>query len=185
MKISLVILAAGNSTRFQANKLLYPYHGKALIEHVFQHIPKDCFDQVVVVTQYQQIEVLAKAYGFLIVYNTSLEKGISYSLQLGLKASLSSSGCMFLAGDQPWLTSESIEVLCKHFDGTHILCASSQGVMKNPILFPSMYYEELLSLKGDIGGKQVVLRHKDACMLWEINEKELIDVDRKENLEIS
>lgn len=183
MKINLVILAAGNSTRFEANKLLYPYQGTAIIEHVFQHIPKACFHQIVVVTQYKQIETLAQAYAFCVVYNTKPQKGISYSLQQGLKACIPSDGCMFLAGDQPWLTAKSIKELCEHFDGTHILCASHQGVIKNPILFPSLYYDELLSLKGDVGGKQVVHQHKEACKQWEIDEKELMDVDTKANLE--
>ena len=91
---------------------------------------------------------------------------------------------MFLAGDQPWLKTDSIKALCEHFDGTHILCASTHGIIKNPIIFPAAYYEELLSLVGDVGGKKVVHRHKEACILWEVDEHELYDVDTKANLKI-
>lgn len=185
MKIDLVILAAGNSTRFPSNKLLYPYEGKMLVQHVFDHIPKACFHQVVVVTQYDQITTLAKEYAFITRYNDAPQKGISYSLRLGLGACSSSDGCMFLVADQPWLTSTSIKQLCERFDGTHILCASSFGVIKNPVIFPNRYYEELLSLTGDIGGKKVVHRHLDACMCLEFDEHELMDVDTITNLEIS
>lgn len=185
MKIDLVILAAGNSTRFPSNKLLHPYEGTMLIQHVFDHIPKACFHQIVVVTQYAQIETLAQEYAFITKYNDAPQKGISYSLQLGLMACMSSDGCMFLVADQPWLTSASIKQLCERFDGTHILCASSHGDIKNPVIFPNRYYEELLSLTGDIGGKKVVHRHLDACMCLELDEQELMDVDTITNLEIS
>ena len=37
---------------------------------------------------------------------------------------------------------------------------------------------------GDVGGKKVVHRHKEACILWEVDEHELYDVDTKANLKI-
>ena len=44
--------------------------------------------------------------------------------------------------------------------------------------------EELLNLSGDVGGRQVMERHKEDVRFFEIeDEKELFDIDKKEQLE--
>ena len=64
-----------------------------------------------------------------------------------------------------------------------ILSLSYNGRSGNPVLFSKDYFEELMTLEGDVGGRQVMNRHKAEIYYLEIfNEKELRDVDRREEL---
>ena len=109
MKTDLIILAAGNSTRFQANKLLHLYQGKPLILHTFDKIDRSKFEHVIVVTQYSQIAEAARAYSFDVVINEHPDQGISSSIRLGLQACSSSECAMFLVADMPGLSAKTID----------------------------------------------------------------------------
>ena len=72
MKLTLILLAAGDSRRFDGNKLLTPFHGKAMYQYIVEEVaklPDDLFDKKIVVTQYREImEDLGKR-GYLVVEN--------------------------------------------------------------------------------------------------------------------
>lgn len=177
MKISLVVLAAGNSTRFQGNKLLYPYHGKQLITYVLDQLSYELFDSIIVVTQYEEVHRIVKSYGFQTIQNDHPERGISESIHLGLSLVQESDGCMFLVADQPGITKYSLQRMCKAFDCEHIICASENGILKNPMLFPRRFFKELNMIKGDHGGKQIAMRHQNSCITVALEKEEFIDFD--------
>lgn len=180
MKIDLVLLASGNSTRFQGNKLLHPYHGKPMIMHALDQLSYELFDRIIVVTQYAQIQSIVQPYGFETIHNDHPEKGISYSIQLGLHECKNSDGCMFLVADQPGITKASLKRMCEAFSYQHIICASEQGILKNPMLFPQKFYHELEKIKGDQGGKQIAMKHREVCIPIECSTEELMDIDTRE-----
>lgn len=180
MKIDLVLLASGNSSRFQGNKLLHPYHGKPMIMHALDQLSYELFDRIIVVTQYAQIQSIVQPYGFETIYNDHPEKGISYSIQLGLHECKNSDGCMFLVADQPGITKASLKRMCKAFSFQHIICASEQGILKNPMLFPQKFYHELEKIKGDQGGKQIAMKHREVCIPIECSTEELMDIDTRD-----
>ena len=96
------------------------------------------------------------------MYNPHPEDGISSSVKIGLNASLDADAVLFTVSDQPWLTSETI----------------CQGKMGNPCIFDRKYYNELLSLEWDIGGKKVIMKHLDDTQIYEIEAgRELEDID--------
>ena len=49
MRIACIVLAAGKSTRFGANKLLAPLVDRPLLVHTLDAIPRSCFSQMVAV----------------------------------------------------------------------------------------------------------------------------------------
>jgi molybdenum cofactor cytidylyltransferase len=89
MKLTLILLAAGDSRRFDGNKLLTPFHGKAMYQYIVEEVaklPDDLFDKKIVVTQYREImEDLGKR-GYLVVENVQSSLGISHSIHLALEA---------------------------------------------------------------------------------------------------
>ena len=64
-----LIMAAGNASRFRANKLAAEFDGKPLIRHALEAVPKALFSRVVVVTQYPQVMELARDFGFEAIEN--------------------------------------------------------------------------------------------------------------------
>ena len=111
MKISLILLAAGDSRRFGSNKLLYELHGKPMYRYSVDEVAKldtTVFAEKIVVSQYDEILDTLSREGYLTVRNTESYLGISHSIQLGLAASEEEAWC-FLVADQPYLKAETLE----------------------------------------------------------------------------
>lgn len=184
MKIHLILLAAGFSRRFGSNKLLYPVDGKPMYRHTLDLMIKLASEfegaDASVVTCYEEIAKETKKQGAACFINRHSEQGISSSMQTGLRAKLEDGAFYaFFTADQPWLKEETVkEFLCEFLrSGKGIGCVSKQGTAKNPCVFHSRYAKELLSIRGDRGGKQVVRRHPEDVFLFEAGEEETRDID--------
>ena len=215
MKIAMIMLAAGNSRRFGANKPLYEIDGIPMYRHVLEqlddtkkkieniyseysdivqlnnlyrnNITAKIICNIIVITQYDAIAEAAKTKEIQVLYNPHPEDGISSSVKIGLNASLDADAVLFTVSDQPWLTSETICELIHVFLNTSkgIACVSCQGKMGNPCIFDRKYYNELLSLEGDKGGKKVIMKHLDDTQIYEIEAgRELEDIDYYESIAV-
>ena len=215
MKIAMIMLAAGNSRRFGANKLLYEIDGIPMYRHVLEqlddtkkkiensyseysdivqsnnlyrnNITAKIICNIIVITQYDAIAEAVKTKEIQVLYNPHPEDGISSSVKIGLNASLDADAVLFTVSDQPWLTSETICELIHVFLNTSkgIACVSCQGKMGNPCIFDRKYYNELLSLEGDKGGKKVIMKHLDDTQIYEIEAgRELEDIDYYESIAV-
>ncbi len=184
LSIGCVIMAAGNSIRFGANKLESVVNGKTVIEHAFDAVPLSLKETTVVVTQYDSVETLARKYGFSCVRNTRPEDGVSLTIRLGTEVLKDRcDATLYMVSDQPLLKSSSIEKLieCYLRNPGHIVSASHSGKRGNPCIFPGKYYEPLMNLSGDTGGSTVIQDHKEDLILVETDSLELIDIDTKED----
>lgn len=186
MKIKAIILAAGNSKRFGKEKLLEGFQGKPLIMHVIEEVLKVEFEEIILVTQYEEVEKLINTRNIRVVRNKNVDKGISHSIHLGISEGGSCEGYMFIVGDQPFVTCEIIEGMINQFrkEKGQILCISHEGRRGSPTLFDACYKEELLSLEGDIGGKQVMKRHPECVETYEVKDFLVLeDIDTREDYE--
>lgn len=110
--IHAILLAAGNSRRFDGNKLLYPYRGKPMYRHILEQISEAAQERVqegsqgevrehvredaqphgwqmgirVLVSQYEEILKAGREEGYLCLKNTKPEQGISRSIRMGIEA---------------------------------------------------------------------------------------------------
>lgn len=179
MKNSCVILASGYSRRFHDNKLLYDIHHQPMILHLFETIKGVDYDSICVVTQYDQIREYASSYHYDVIINDHPDLGISHSIQLGVWHCYDSDTITFIVGDQPALKQKTLKRMLACFDG-HIVSCLYQGVLHNPMLFPHCYFDELMMLEGENGGKKVALCH-DVTVV-EVDEYECQDIDTQEDL---
>lgn len=184
MKIKAIILAAGNSKRFGSPKLLTEFRGQPIINHTIEEVMKVGFEEIILVTQYESLMNLESTHKIHIVRNKNVDKGISHSLQLGIKAARDCDGYMFLVGDQPLLNRKTLQGMINQFKKSNqaIICAGYQRRSGNPTLFSSCYEKELLALKGDKGGKQIINKNLDNVIIYEVEEeRELFDIDTLED----
>ena len=180
LSIGCVLMAAGSARRFGDNKLAAEVGGKTLIERALDAIPQEDFSRVVVVTQYDEIEALAKSRGFDVIRNQHPDWGISHTISLGTHALQSDCDAIcYMVSDQPLLKRESIAGALGFFreNSDHIVALSHGGTRGNPCIFPRRFFPELIALREDHGGNTVIRAHEDALRLYEVDKRELTDVD--------
>lgn len=176
-----IILAAGGSSRFGANKLLYRIGTKPMYRHAVELIEKLQPDGCVIVTQYPEIASNMSG-DFTVVINKNTSLGQSHSMQLGLAAARQKSpfdGFLFCTGDQPYLSLASLQKLCRMWQQHGGICALSHKKRRgSPVIFSAEYLDELMAVRGDTGGRSVIRRHLGELILVEIDDdRELQDID--------
>ena len=184
--IGCVVMAAGNAKRFGENKLDAVVDGKTLIERALDAVPVEKLSAVCVVTQYDEVDALAVRLGFRRVRNDRPQDGLSRTVRLGVEALEHECGAiLFLVSDQPLLRRESVAALLDFYRGHpgRIVAAAHDGKRGNPCVFPAKYFPELRALTGDVGGSAVIRAHADDLLLFEVDARELADVDTRQALE--
>lgn len=169
MKIAAIIVAAGQSSRFgDGNKLLAAVNGKPLIRHAVEAAVLSQLDDVVVVTRAGAAELLAAAGdgNWRSVVNDKPEGGLSSSIQCGLAMlDPSTDGALVLLADMPRVTRTHIMQLCSAFAANNGLAIvypqSSEGRQGNPVLWPRNLFDDLMQLRGDVGGKAILRAHPE------------------------
>lgn len=188
--VALVLLAAGDSRRFQGNKLLCMVDGKAMYRHIADQaeaLSPKWFCRRLIVTQYDAIAADMAERGFLVVWNPESHRGISHSIQLALEALEGAGGAvdgvLFSVCDQPYLRKETIEALLTGWEesGRGMACVRCGDKSGNPAIFSARYFSSLRELTGDTGGKRVILRYPDDVFWLEMSDpRELKDIDTRQ-----
>ncbi|MBQ3357085.1 MAG: nucleotidyltransferase family protein [Oscillospiraceae bacterium] len=183
--IGCLVMAAGNATRFSANKLAAEFDGKTLIRRALEAVPGDVLSAVTVVTQYPEVERLAEEFGFSHIKNEHPDYGISHTIRLGTQAMRDCDAIVYMVSDQPLLERASVErvVACWQENPSYIVGAAHNGKRGNPCIFPQEFFDELLALTEDHGGNTVIRAHPERLMTVEVGKTELTDVDTPQALE--
>ena len=185
LRIGCVVMAAGNASRFGANKLSATVGGKKLIVRALEALPRELLDRICVVTQYDEVERIARGMDFACIHNDHPDWGVSHTIYLGTQALMEQSDAiLYLVADQPLLRRESVarelDLFRQHPE--RIVAMSHDGVRGNPCIFPKRFFPELCALSGDVGGSAVIRRHANDLQLFEVDARELADVDTPQTL---
>lgn len=202
--IDLILLAAGNSRRFhtgsgekKGNKLLYPWQGRPLCEAAMERWSRAAAGRlnggsVFVVAREAEILELARRYSMCPVYSPESAQGISRSIRNGIRAAREHADqtgrrqadrYVFGVTDQPMLTEATIRRFLEAAAEAEYACVSWDREPGNPVSFPVRALGELLELEGDCGGKKVLRRHMQECVLVPAErEEELQDIDTPEQM---
>lgn len=181
--ITGIILASGLSRRMGSDKLLLPVDGIAIVERVMRAADASLLENIVVIYHNPEVRKFAERYRIRQVYNPDPVQGQSMSVKAGVLAALpQTQAYMFLTGDQPFITAETINLLITAWRAGpgHIIVPVYAGKWGSPAIFPIACRPELLELAGDTGGRAVVAVHADSVQQIEISDsREGIDVDTR------
>ena len=192
MKISAIILAAGQSTRFaDGHKLLAQHGGLPLIRRVAAEVAAAPCDEIIIITAAGGDAVVAAAGAgrWRNVIAHDAERGLSASLQAGIQAlSSDCDGALIVLADMPLVTSAMVARLCATFraaDGKKIVFPQRpDGRQGHPVLWPRTMFPDLMQLSGDGGGKDLITaqrEHHQAVMIE--HSGAYLDVDTVEDLQ--
>lgn len=184
--VGCVIMASGMGKRFGGNKLMADFCGAPLIANALALAALPLLACRIVVTRSEEVEALCNAQGVPVLRHAQPYR--SDTVRLGLAALLGKEpalrGCLFLPGDQPLLTQQSVEALALAAapDAIVRLCAAD-GTPGSPVLFGADYFSELLHLPDGRGGNAVARAHPGSVRLVSArNDAELRDVDTRDDL---
>ena len=168
MKISAVMLAAGNSQRFGGIKQLANINGVAMVAHSIENLT-DCgalmseFDQFTVIlgAHAEQVMPALPAYVSAAVC-AQWKQGIGASLSFAV-ASLTGdpSHVLVTLADQVNITAVDIEAMlnCCGAQQDKIIAAAYKQTLGAPVIFPQRYFSELRELQADVGAKSLLQQH--------------------------
>lgn len=187
-RVSAVILAAGGSTRLGQPKQLLPVGGSTMIEHVLRAVMGTDVDQIIVVLGHAAAEIAPHIpAGCQIVLNQDWQAGIGSSIQAGLEAAHHrAEAVLFILADQPLLTSAALERILFAYYGTTkaIVVPVYSGQRGAPALFDRRTFAALRSLRGDVGGREVIRQLPHEVLLVEMEAAEMLfDVDTASDYE--
>jgi molybdenum cofactor cytidylyltransferase len=185
MRIAALVLAAGRSRRFGArNKLLADLEGRAVLARTVAAVTAAEFDETMVVTgpDHDAIEQVLREAPVRLVRCANERDGIGLSIATGIVALRSDlEGVAILPGDMPLMTTATLRKIADEFvshQGQRIVhAADGQGAQRNPVLWPRIFFSELMSLQGDRGAKIMI---RDAVTVRVTDDRELLDIDDEE-----
>ena len=184
--INCIVMASGYGSRIGTNKLLLEYRDKKLIEHIMDKILQINFYSSLVVAKDKEVLDIACKKGFKVVENKNSILGQSESIKLGIENSPVAEGYMFFTGDQPLLSKLTIEKMIDAFKNNpqSIIIPRYKERNGSPVIFSSIFIDELKALEGDKGGREVIKRNKESLVFIDVeNEYELMDIDTWEDYE--
>ncbi|MDQ2691444.1 MAG: selenium cofactor biosynthesis protein YqeC [Chloroflexota bacterium] len=188
-----IILAAGGSTRFGQPKQLLNWKGQPFVRAVAQTALEAGLAPVVVVTGANADPVHSALAGLdvRVVHNADWASGQGSSIGAGLASLLPSQapgsrqrqpgGAIFLLTDQPQITPSVLRALVeKHAETLHpVVAPMVMDQRANPVLFDRATFDDLLELKGDVGGRAIFHKHRVEYLPWH-DDRMLLDVDTPE-----
>lgn len=158
-----LVLAAGASRRFGAQKLLAPVNGEPLVRASVDRITAAGPERTIVVVGHDADAVRHALAGLPVTFavNPDPAQGMSSSLRAGLALVPEDAEAVLVAlGDQPITRDEVIPALVARFGGESapIVAPRYRGTQGLPVIFRRATFAELDALTGDHGARGVVAR---------------------------
>ncbi|MDA0840416.1 MAG: nucleotidyltransferase family protein [Planctomycetota bacterium] len=192
MKVTAVILAAGESSRMGKLKPLLPFGESTILETVIDQIGKAGIDEIFVVVGHEgkriQETISSKVAGT--IPNEDYRSGMFSSVLCAVRHLESRSkrpdGVLVALADQPSITSVAISGLVTSFHEypEEILVPTFKGRRGHPIIFPFSILKGATSYTGVDGLRGFRELHSESVVEVAIDEKGiLIDLDTPEEYE--
>lgn len=165
--ISLMILAAGASTRMGSPKQMLAYRGCTLIRHMAEVSIASVCEPIIVVlgANAKRIKPEISQLPVEIVENQHWEEGMSSSIRVGLEALLAINQNLEAVAislcDQPLVSPQTLNQLVEAYSltGKPIIASEYAGTLGVPALFNHTLFSELIALKSTEGAKKLINKH--------------------------
>lgn len=188
VKYSIVILAAGNSSRLGEPKQLLTYKNNSLLSNVVSQASLIAESKILVVTGANKELIQPVLAGMTIEFieNPHWETGIGSSIAVGTMAILkknSSLECIIITVcDQPHVSAGIFHSLIETFkkENKGIVASRYENTFGPPVLFAAKYFDLLKDLKGNEGAKKIIQQNLSDTVYIDFQEG-IVDIDTKED----
>ena len=185
--IYAIVLAAGRSTRMGTQKLLLPFAGTTIIEHIVDELLRSTVNHVLVVVGYQGKAVAQKlpSQSVTIVTNPDYKSGMLSSARCAIQAlPRQCTAVIVVLGDQPTISSELVDKMVQAFEKTDrgIIVPCYRQKRGHPLMFSVKYQDEIMTNFDEVGLRGLLHAHSDDVFELEVsNPSVLSDIDSPED----
>lgn len=188
MNISLVLLAAGASSRLGQSKQMLPVEGVPLLEHAAKTaLASGVKDVIVILGANEQPHLNAiQTLPVTTIANHYWKSGIGSSIKSGLnyliRKSPDTEAVILMVCDQPSLTPQHLRNLIETFNQTKAPIVASQyaNTLGVPALFARSFFTNLLMLRDEQGAKKLIEQFQTQVKPVDFPEGS-IDIDTQED----
>lgn len=196
-KLAAILLAAGQSTRFEeGSKLTYLINEKPLISWSLSPLINSNLEKITVVTgghaetiNKQLTSIKNKNTNITVIHNENYKLGMGASIAAGMSAvSQNCEGVFICLADMPKISKGIITELSNNYaqeqktetiNKKSIFRPTYQGRPGHPVLFSKTHFEKLSALGGDHGAKEIIRQNKDQLKLVEVTSPHILyDIDK-------
>ena len=174
------------------NKLLELLNGKPLVRIVAEQALASRAKPVIVVTGHQADRVRAALGGLDVAFthNPDFAAGIASSVKTGIAAvPAKADGAVICLGDMPLVDAGLIDRLIDALSpdkGALIAVPAAEGRRGNPVLWSRRFFDELMTLEGDVGARHMIARHQETVVEVEAEgQSAFLDIDTPEALALA
>lgn len=190
MRISAILLAAGDGTRFDGgDKLLALLAGVPVIVHAASALRHAQVGELIAVTRSCD-EARRRAlapFGPRFIINDAAGQAASLARAI-VAVDEDSAGAIVMPADMALMPQQIVERLVDRFvelRGQAVVAAGIDGSPRPPVVWPRALFEDLARLEGDSGGRQLFQRYRDQLDLLEIaaaDQEAFTDIDTPDDL---
>ena len=186
--ISIVILAAGSSSRMGQPKQLLPFNGFSLLEQAVITAKNSKADHVLVVLGSGATEnkKAIKHLSVETILHDRWAEGMGSSLKKGLTECLKkfqeTKAILVMVCDQPKLTTNHLNALIDTYSKTQNIVVASRyaSTVGVPAIFDHSLFGDILRVDNHQGAKSIILKHQTNLMAVDLKGGE-IDLDTPED----
>ena len=181
--VRALILAAGSSTRFGKQKLRENLpSGNTVLEQTLNRV-KLAVPDVKVVTSIHFYETLqSQSKEFKIFSGAS--SGMGATLSYGIRLMEEADACLVCLADMPFIQTTTYQTLAALLTRENIVVPIFEGKKGNPVGFGKRFFNDLMLLNGDIGGRELLRRYSDVTQHVKVEDPAILyDIDTPADLE--
>lgn len=157
----IILLAAGESSRFGRPKQLVGWKGNPLLRHAVETAIGSGIGPVLVVLGAvdQPCRDCLSDLDLTIIHNPDWRQGMGSSIAAGMNAARDwpLDGVIIMLCDQPLVTPQLLQELVSKSAGHPIVHAFFKGQAGPPVWFSQEYFDHLGTLSGNAGAKALIL----------------------------
>ncbi len=186
-----ILLAAGSSSRFGANKLMHPlpdgqHVGAPIAVASARNLAAALPNPIAVVRPgVPALEAALREAGCEVVVCPDADQGMGASLACAVAASVDAFGWVVALADMPYIATDTIRKVARWIgDGAVIAAPVYKGSRGHPVGLTEWVREELLSLRGDEGARRILQRHAGSIQMISVDDPGCLkDIDTPQDLQ--